>query len=91
VTAIASLSRRSRVGEQDPSGVRIVDLRGVTNASKAWLSPAGRTIQQLHRFVGTTAGRKAQYARSLVEGSTSTGYRVRSRRCSIVFRDGWLG
>ena len=29
----------------------------------------GRTVQQqLHRFIGTTAGRKAKYARALVEG-----------------------
>jgi hypothetical protein len=51
---------------------RILDEQGDLRAFRVFQNqPFQRdrlTEHQLHRFFGTTAGRKAQYARALVEG-----------------------
>jgi hypothetical protein len=54
------------------AAIRILDQEGDLRAFRVFQNQPfqrDRTVQrQLHRFIGTTAGRKAQYARALVEG-----------------------
>lgn len=56
----------------EDGALRVVERVGDLRAFRVFQNQPfqrDRTIQQqLHRFIGTTAGRKAQYARALVDG-----------------------
>ena len=56
----------------EDGALRILDQEGDLRAFRLFQNQPfqrDRTIQQqLHRFIGTTAGRKAEYARAMVEG-----------------------